>query len=229
VNLLKNSPIPDDQLLANLAIYLSRPLFTRIMFMHELYKKIINVHGDIMEFGVRWGQNMSLFHVFKGIYEPYNFHRKIIGFDTFEGFPSIHKNDGDAAEVHIGSMSVSDQYEEYLEQILDFHVDVNPLSHLHQYKLIKGDATKTIHEYLAKNPETMIAFAYFDFDIYEPTKVCLEAIKPHLNRGSVIGFDELAVHKWPGEILAFREVFGENNFSVRRSQYTPYETYIVFE
>lgn len=64
--------------------------------------------------------------------------------------------------------------------------------------MVKGDATVTIKKYLKDNPETIIAFAYFDFDIYEPTKVCLEAILPHLTKGAVIGFDEINFHDYPG-------------------------------
>ena len=39
-----------------------------------------------MEFGVRWGQNLITLNNLRGIYEPFNHSRKIIGFDTFEGF-----------------------------------------------------------------------------------------------------------------------------------------------
>ena len=44
-----------------------------------------------MDFGTRWGNNMALFSIFRGMYEPFNRHRKIIGFDTFSGFPSINE------------------------------------------------------------------------------------------------------------------------------------------
>lgn len=89
VDLLKNSPIPDSEILYNLGLYLNRQTLSRIFFMQELYQQILPVHGVIMEFGVRWGQNLSLFESFRGMYEPYNYNRKIIGFDTFSGFPRL--------------------------------------------------------------------------------------------------------------------------------------------
>ena len=49
-----------------------------------------------MEFGVRWGRNMSLYTSLRHIYEPYNSSREIIGFDTFEGFPSVDPKDGNS-------------------------------------------------------------------------------------------------------------------------------------
>ncbi len=57
-----------------------------------------------MEFGVKWGQNLALFQSFRGMYEPYNHNRKIIGFDTFEGFPSVDKKDGGSKIIKAGAL-----------------------------------------------------------------------------------------------------------------------------
>src|SRR5882672_284320 len=90
----EQSPIPDIEILANLGLFLVRGSFGRMIFMHKLYLRILNTHGVIMEFGVRWGQNMALFTTFRSLYEPYNLSRKIIGFDTFQGFPDVAPEDG---------------------------------------------------------------------------------------------------------------------------------------
>ena len=94
IDRLHNSTIPHNEISQNLGLYLKRHALSRILFMDDLYKKIINVNGSIIEFGVRWGQNMALFENFRGIYEPYNYTRKIIGFDTFSGFPEVVSKDG---------------------------------------------------------------------------------------------------------------------------------------
>lgn len=224
----KNTPISDSELLQNLGLFMNRQSLSRVLFMNELYQKIINVNGIIMEFGVRWGQNLSLFSSFRGMYEPYNYTRKIVGFDTFEGFPSIHKNDGEKEFMKKGAYSVSENYENYLEQILSYHESESPISHKKKFELIKGDATKTIKDYLKQNPQTIISFAYFDFDIYEPTKVCLEAILPHLTKGSIIAFDELNDPNFPGETIAFQEVLGSINYEIKRSPLNPLISYIIF-
>lgn len=224
----KNTPISDSELLQNLGLFMNRQSLSKVLFMNELYQKIINVNGIIMEFGVRWGQNLSLFSSFRGMYEPYNYTRKIVGFDTFEGFPSIHKNDGEKEFMKKGAYSVSENYENYLEQILSYHESESPISHKKKFELIKGDATKTIKDYLKQNPQTIISFAYFDFDIYEPTKVCLEAILPHLTKGSIIAFDELNDPNFPGETIAFQEVLGSINYEIKRSPLNPLISYIIF-
>lgn len=182
-----------------------------------------------MEFGVRWGQNLSLFSNFRGMYEPYNYYRKIVGFDTFAGFPSVTKTDGNSHIAVKGAYGVTENYEEYLDTVLNYHESECPLPHLKKYELVKGDATKTITQYLKDYPETIVALAYFDFDIYEPTKDCLKKIKPHLTKGSVIGFDELNCRAFPGETIAFDEVFGKNNYSIRRVPNSPTTSYIIFE
>lgn len=224
--LYKSTPIPTNEELSNLGLYLNRQTLSRILLINELYKKIIDVHGVIMEFGVRWGQNLALFESLRGMYEPYNYTRKIIGFDTFSGFPDVHKKD---KNVNVGDYNVSDNYETYLEEILNYHESESPLNHMKKFELVKGDATKTLPMYLKNHPETIIAFAYFDFDIYEPTKVCLELIKDRLTKGSILAFDELNHPLFPGETEAFMEVLGLRNYKLKRSILTPNVSYIVVE
>ena len=57
-NLFKNTPIPDEEIQLNLGLYINRQNLSRIIFMHDLYKRIINTTGVVMEFGCRWGQNL---------------------------------------------------------------------------------------------------------------------------------------------------------------------------
>ena len=227
LNLFKSSPLPADELLQNLGLFLKRQDLTNILFMHELYQKIINVHGVVIEFGTRWGQNLALFESFRGIYEPFNHTRKIIGFDTFEGFPSTHSKDGNNEVIKKGGFSVTDGYEDYLESILNYHETESPISHIKKFEIIKGDAIEQTEIYLKKNPHTIIALAYFDFDLYEPTKKCLELIKPFITKGTIIGFDELNHSDYPGETIAFKEVFGLNSFKITRTPHSPCTSYIT--
>ena len=74
-----------------------------------------------------------------------------------------------------------------------------------------------------------MALAYFDFDLYKPTRKCLEAIKPCLVKGSVLGFDELNDPDAPGETVALKEVFGLNNVRLRRHSRVSRTSYFVVE
>lgn len=47
--IFKNCPLPKKEMLRNLALFQNRQTLSRLIFIHEIYKKIINVHGVIME------------------------------------------------------------------------------------------------------------------------------------------------------------------------------------
>lgn len=225
----KSNPIPDNEQLNNVGLFVKRQDLTKTLFFNDLYQKFLNTHGVIMEFGVRWGQNLVTLNNLRGIYEPFNHSRKIIGFDTFSGFPSVDKKDGAHSIIQKGAFSVTENYENYLKDILDYHESECPLSHVKKNSLVKGDASVELEKYLKEHPETIIAFAYFDFDIYEPTKKCLELIKPYLTKGSIIGFDELNDPQFPGETVALKEVFGLHNVKISRSKYSGIQSYFIVE
>ena len=227
--LLKNTPIPEDQILENLPLYINSKSLSRILFMDQIYKKIINKVGIILEFGTRWGPNLAQFAALRGIYEPFNRHRKIVGLDTFEGFPNVDIKDGKSNLMRKGNLSMTEEYDTYLNNVMRIQEKDNPLSHIKKYEIIKGDACETLPVYLDKNPETIIALAYFDFDIYKPTKECLELIRPRLTKGSILGFDEINDHDSPGETIALMEVFGLNNIKLRRYKYVSRTSYFVVE
>lgn len=227
--LFKNSTIPKDEILDNLGLFINRQNLSNIIFMNEMYKKIINIPGAVMEFGVRWGQNLSLFESFRGMYEPFNYNRKIIGFDTFAGFPSISSKDSKLHNIKKGAYSLTKKYKNYLEKVLDYHENESPISHIKKYELVEGDAIVTLKKYLRQNPHTIIALAWFDFDIYKPTKKCLELIQPHLIKGSVIGFDQLNYDVFKGETIALKETLDISNLKLQRSPNSNHSSYFVME
>lgn len=226
--LLSNSPVPSEEIWNNIGLYLDRRLISRYLWLNELYQLIIGIHGSIFEFGVRYGQNLSLFISLRGIYEPYNHNRKIVGFDTFSGFPEL-ENQRDLAKHKVGDYAVPENYKDYLESVLKLHERFAPIEAIIKFELVEGDATKTVHEYLANHQETIISLAYFDFDIYKPTFDCLNAILPYLTKNSIIAFDEINTPDWPGETKALREVLGTKNFTIRHSMFRASAGYIIFD
>ncbi|HEX8060208.1 MAG TPA: class I SAM-dependent methyltransferase, partial [Cyclobacteriaceae bacterium] len=104
----------------------------------------------------------------------------------------------------------------------------SPLPHIQKSRVIKGNAITEVEKYLAEHSETLIAFAYFDFDIYEPTLKCLQSILPYMTKGGIIAFDELIDPHFPGETIALREVLG-NKFSIKRMPFCGIQSYLVHE
>jgi len=224
---LRTCPIPQDQLLSNLGLFLESKNLARILYMDFLFRQIADVQGVVMEFGTRWGQNLALFAALRGIYEPFNRHRKIVGFDTFTGFPGVTEEDGSSEMMVPGQLAVTEGYDEYLAHVLALHEALNPLAHLKKHDIRVGDATEELETYLKEAPETIVALAYFDFDLYEPTKRCLDLIRPRLTKGSVLAFDELNDPDSPGETLALMETFGLGNVTLKRYPYASRVSYLV--
>ncbi len=220
-------PINPKEFFLNLGLFLPPQTLSRILFMHHLYSQILDVQGVVIEFGCRWGQNLSLFSSLRGIYEPYNRLRKIIGFDTFEGF--IKVSDKDHQSLSQGDYAVAKDYQNYLERLLSLMEQESPLPHIKKFDIIKGNAPDMLAKYLQEHPETVVALAYFDMDLYEPTRDCLSIIRPYLTKGSVLGFDELNDSLCPGETVAVREIFGLGNLRIKRFPYNSRTSYTVIE
>lgn len=217
--LFKNRPMPDDQLLTCLGLYMRSSALVKILFINELYEHIQNIPGVIMEFGTWWGQNLVLFENLRAIYEPFNQSRRVIGFDTFKGYLQISNKDISGDIIKEGGYAVSEGYENYLKELISYHEKNNILGNIKKHTVIAGDVSEALPKFLRENPQTIIALAYFDLALYEPTKKCLEAIKPHLTRGSVVMFDELNSKEYPGETVAFKEIFKSEGFKLKQSRY----------
>jgi hypothetical protein len=227
--LFARCPLPPEQLLVNLPLYMRGSAVAKLLYVNELYQRILTVPGVIVEFGVWWGTNLALFESLRAVYEPYNHARRVVGFDTFAGYPAIGMEDGDSEIAAVGGYAVPKGYEQYLDELLEYHQRENVTGHIKKYEIVKGDVTETIDRYLRDNPETIIALAYFDLQLYAPTRKCLEAIRPHLVRGSVVALDELNCAEFPGETLALKETWGLDRYQMTRSKFLPDRTYLTIE
>jgi hypothetical protein len=209
-------PADERERLHQAPLFLLPHVLRRISFFTEIYQRILKVPGVVMEFGVWYGRDLAILDGLRTVYEPLNYSRKIVGFDTFTGFPGVEPKDGDHQLARVGALATSASYDEYLRAILAERERMAPYDHIRKFEVVRGDASQTLEAYLAANPQTIVAFAYFDMDLYEPTKRCLELLKPHLTRGSVLGFDELNCGEFPGETVAVREVLGLDRVALRR-------------
>ncbi len=206
-------------------VTLKRQSLSRLLYLNTLYNLILDVPGVVCEFGVKWGTSLTQLINLRGMYEPYNHSRKIFGFDTFEGHAAIDTKDGCLPKV--GDFSTLDEYEKILEEILLIQESFSPLAEIKKFELIKGDASKTIEEWLQNNPHAIIAMAIFDMDVYAPTKKVLEQVIPRMTKGSVIVFDELNCEAYPGETRALSEVMGFNKIALKRFPHQPFCAWAV--
>jgi hypothetical protein len=221
---INNSTQSSQHVAANFAVYANRQDINRFLALHELFKLQLPVKGSSVECGVFGGSSLFTFAHLSGIYEPSNYHRKIIGFDTFEGFPGW--SDIDEFEPSRGIFRPEfDTYKELSNAAVAFQKN-HYLEGEEKISLIKGDATKTIPEFLEKNKHFICSMLYLDFDIYEPTKVALSNFLPRMPKGSILVFDEIHNPHWPGETQALVDVLGINNVEIRNFSFNPNIAYI---
>lgn len=219
--LLLKDVLPQD-IADNFPLFIIRQELVRYLVRYELFKKVLNVKGSIIECGVHKGSSLMLFAQLSAIHEPYALNRQIIGFDSFKGFPKIHKKDGKFALV--GEMDDVDMG--LIEKSVRIFDQNRPIGHIPKIKLVKGDATKTIPQFFIDNPATLVALLYLDFDIYEPTKKALEVIMPRMPKGGVIVFDELNEDRWKGETIALLETMKINLYEIKKFPEEPHISYI---
>jgi hypothetical protein len=224
----KNFPLYGENWGWHALSLIKRINISRLLFFNDIYKKILNVHGSIIEFGVHFGTLTSLLTNFRGMYEPYNNSRKIFGFDTFSGLSKIEKNkDGHIPREN--DISAPKNYIDVLDKLLSIHTLNSPVPHIKKYELIKGDVCKTLGPFLNKNKQLLVSLAIFDMDIYRPTKFALKKILPRLTKGSVLVFDQLSSKEYPGESIAVDEVIGFNNLELIRTPHQSNSCYAIFK
>jgi hypothetical protein len=223
-------PVDTSTLLySQMSLFQSRQDLSRMLLLSDLYRQfILPSAGVIMEFGTFLGRNAALFTNLRATFEPYNFTRQMVVFDTFQGLAGVGSKDGKASVAVDGAYSVAAARSDYgatLERILELQEASAPLNHIRKFRIVTGDARETVKRYLDENPQTVIACAYFDMDVYEPTRSVLEAIKPHLHRQSLLVFDELNCREFPGETEAVKDSAGLKSLRLQRSPLHPWISY----
>lgn len=213
----------------NFAKYARRQEITRFLARHELFQKISEVQGCIVECGVYAGQGLMSWAQMSSILEPVGgVFRHVYGFDTFSGFPSVHDKDLNGSVQtgwQAGDLRMTSEND--LRHCIDLFNRNRFLSQFEKVTLIKGDFLITGADFLEKNPHILISLLYLDFDLYEPTKKAIELFLPRMPRGSILAFDEINHPLWPGETLALLEMLNLRNIEIRKFPYEINMSYIV--
>ena len=174
----------------------------------ELYKKILDLPGDVLEFGVFKGSSLIQLLSFREYYEHYE-SRKVFGFDIFGKFPDDLelKSDKIFAQRHdnVGGFGIG---EEDLSSFLT-------KKGIKNYELISGDIINTLPEFIINNPERRFSLIHIDVDVYEPTKCILENTWDKIVDGGIIMLDDFGTVE--GETKAVEEFLGIRKYRLKGS------------
>ena len=143
-----------------------------------------------LEFGVFKGDSINTFAKYLSIKQTH-----IYGFDSFEG---------------IEEEWITHEY----NPIGTFSLNKKPPKVNKNVTLVVGKVQDTLENFLKEKNKTKIAFVHMDMDTFVPTQYVLKKIKPLLEKGSVILFDEFyGFPNWQEhEYKAFMEIFNEKEY-----------------
>jgi hypothetical protein len=179
-----------------------------ILSHYELYKKTIELPGDVFELGVFKGNSLIQFATFREILENEN-SRKIVGFDMFGEFPLSDSFQSD-------KQFVTDWNNQFREDFLskeELYKSLE-LKNIKNVELIEGNILDTLSLYLEENPHTKISLLHIDTDVYEPSIFALESLWDRVVSGGVIIFDDYGTVE--GETRAVDEFFRDKSYQLRK-------------
>jgi len=201
----------------NFPLFTARQDLTRYLTKSEIFKRVLNVQGSVVECGVLFGGGLLWWAQLSAIMEPVNTQRQIIGFDTFDGVAQLSVQDiaeGASKEAKEEGFKVDSK--RTIEQAIDLYDKNRTIGHLPKVEIVVGDACETIPKYIEGNQHLLVSLLFLDFDIYMPTKTALQYLVPRMPKGAIIAFDELNLRAWPGETMAVLELLDINELKVER-------------
>ena len=185
-------------------------VFNKMMKKAELYMKVKDLAGDILEFGVFKGAGMALFLNLKMMYEP-NSIMKVIGFDFFNSEALTNTLDGLNKSMMTAVLNRVDSKEISTESVKKrlsvFKEDT--------YKLIEGEAVANSKQFYLDNTGARIKILYMDIDLGEPTYNILKILWNKVVKHGVVVFDEYCYHMWDesdGVDKFLKEIDGQYTF-----------------
>ena len=157
--------------------------FSKILSRYELFRRVIEIPGDIVECGVFKGAGVLFWAKLIQIFNPLSA-RRVVGFDTFGEFPAVCEADRRFAR----EMCAEAAYEGTDPKAL--METARACGVAHRVELVAGDAAATIPAYAAATAGFRIALLNLDFDTAAPTRAALEGLYDRVVPGGVIVCDE---------------------------------------
>lgn len=215
--------ITQNEVGRNFSIYTRRIFLKRFLAHYELFLKVMNLPGDIVELGVYRGATLMSWANFLEIRNMGDRQKQVFGFDNFAGITELHEKDG-REDLKVGKVVSgynSGPFEEILEDAISIFDRDRFIPYKPRVKLVKGNIEETVPRFVEENPGLRICLLHFDADMYQPTKVGLEYLWPRVVPGGVVLFDEYGLRPWEGESQAVEEFFAGQKVAIRRFDWTP--------
>jgi Macrocin-O-methyltransferase (TylF) len=204
-------PVTKRSMVEEFPSFIRRRELARLIAHYELFKNVVDLPGCVVELGVYRGASFFTWAKLMETFCPGDRSRKVFGFDWFEGLQQFTDKDGTTAGAaaatshkHVGGYT-SDR--DLIDALVTAHNQDNLVPGIERCRLVPGDVTHTIPQFLEQHPGLRISLLHFDLDLYEPTLFGLKHLYPLVVPGGVVAFDEYGLIPWEGESRAVEDYF----------------------
>ena len=202
-------------------LFMRTGLIAKLFFFKELYEIIESIPGSIVEIGSWFGQSSILFENIRAIIEPFNYSRKIISFDTFDGYKEI--SGLNIAKEEILKYQVRRDWVNDLIKIQDAHKSIN--NSATKFVNVKGDIRETMVKYFDNNHEPL-SLVYYDIATYETLKITFNTLLPYISKGGVFVFDDYG-YQYEGVNKFLIEQKVNKSYQLKHSKYYKSKVYLI--
>lgn len=188
-----------------------RQWLKRFLAHTELFKRTLDVPGDILEIGVFRGLSLMTWANLLEIYSVGDRTKVVWGVDNWKGFQSFSEADGASDKnvgKEIGGFNPQRYFEELQSAISLFDSD-RFVPWKERVRLLPGSAEERVENLLKTEPGLRFSLVHFDVDLYEPTLKVLKLVWPKIPIGGLLIFDEYGIRDWPGESAAVDEFLSD--------------------
>lgn len=213
--------------LYNFPRYVRHQEITRLLVCHELFKKIKNIHGSIIQVGVLDGNKLFSFAHFSEIYEPRNYTRKIYGFDTFDNYAEHSQSNKDKS-LKRGTRSAPFDYKGLQDHVELFNRSCL-FSQFDKIELIKGDVVKTIPSFLKTNKHIVCSLLDLSISLYKPELATLKNLWPRMPKGSIVLMGSLGHYDSPSATNMLQDTLKISNLKIQRFDFATKHSYFIKE
>ncbi len=202
-------------ILRNFPLYVRRVTMKRFLAHYELFCNTLDLPGDIVELGVYRGTTLLQWANFLECRAIGDRTKRVIGFDNFAGFRSLHEKDGpeDKRAGKVPGGFDSHEMEQQLNDMIAIFDQDRFVPEKKRCHLVTGDIEDTVPQFTVEHPGLRISLLHFDCDMYLPTKVGLEQFWDKVVPGGVVIFDEYGIEPWAGESAAVDEFFAQRKLT----------------
>ena len=228
--LMDSYPATPEEKERSLGLFIRGSLLARLLAIGEIYQKIIERPGIVLDLGTWRGQTAVLCENYRAIFEPLHFNRRITCFDTFDGYQGFSIEDQPTDLHKDGTYALGGvEHGELLSNILQLHERNNAMGHINgKHRVVAGDIRETLPRYFEEHANEIVALAFFDLNCYEPTHVAFDLVYKRLVPGGIIAFWQLTRSEVPAEGRVYAEQFmNKREHELFRSEYYPGLCYIV--